>query len=296
MGSIQYFTLLEFRANFWGDEPTPSQRRKLMMDEIQKARERYMKKAAAESIDPKEYPKQLIFMANDIEMCEQAFANMLGVCTLDGYRSKTWVSVVDEVIGGKFLLKHKKSKKKTYIKDSKMFKRDHAYSYQKNVVESEVMDRSAFAAHSNYYYLPYATERAFYGEYAHWCKAMKIVERAQEATFKRAFKMLIADKAKDGIQLRLSGGKGSFDKCDICHNADKLLMKSNNWSDVEREIIESYRRQHISQQFEERMKLQSNIAETYKTDHVGQPVKALLFADGMTVYRGMYVGSVYILA
>ena len=284
--NISYYSVLQFRSKFWENEPTPSQRRKLMMDEVRNARTRYLEKVANEVVDPKQYPKQLIFCADGVELCEQAFVNMLSVCTVDGYRSKTWISIVDEVVNGKSAHKCNKFKKKKYAKDIKMFKRDHAYSYQKSVVESEVMDRSAFADHSNHYYLPYATERAFYGEYAHWCKAMNIVERAQEATFKRAFKMLIEDKAKDGIYLRLSGGKGSFDKCDICHNADQLLRKSNNWSEVEIGIIESYRRQHISQQFEERMKLQSNIAETYKTDHLGQPVKALLFADGMTVYRG----------
>ena len=82
---------------------------------------------------------------------------------------------------------------------------------------------------------------------------------------------------------------GSFQKCDICHNADQLLRRSDNWSDAQLFIIQSYRRQHIQQQFDERIKLQDNIASTYKVDHNGQPVTALLFGDGMTVYSGMYV-------
>ena len=79
---------------------------------------------------------------------------------------------------------------------------------------------------------------------------------------------------------------GSFDKCDVCHNADRLLSKRSNWSDAELSIIEAYRRQHIVQQFEERIKLQENIADTYKLDENGRPVSALVFGDGMTTYTG----------
>jgi hypothetical protein len=85
----------------------------------------------------------------------------------------------------------------------------------------------------------------------------------------------------------MSGGKGSFDKCEICHNADQLLKRSNNWSDAEIAIIESYRRQHITQQFEERAKMQSNIGETYKLDEGGQPLTAVVFGDGMSTYTGL---------
>ena len=79
---------------------------------------------------------------------------------------------------------------------------------------------------------------------------------------------------------------GSFDKCDICHNADRLLNRKTVWSDAERRIIQAYRRQHIVQQFDERIKLQQNIADTYKLDENGRPVTALVFGDGMTVYTG----------
>jgi hypothetical protein len=79
---------------------------------------------------------------------------------------------------------------------------------------------------------------------------------------------------------------GSFDKCDICHNADNLLKATNNWSPAELEIIKAYRRQHITQQFDERIKLQQNIDDTHTLDHNGQPMKALVFGDGMTIYTG----------
>jgi hypothetical protein len=80
---------------------------------------------------------------------------------------------------------------------------------------------------------------------------------------------------------------GSFDKCDICHNADRLLSRKVLWSAAQREIIESYRRQHITQQFDERIKLQQNIAGTHEVDVNGRPLSALVFGDGMTAYTGM---------
>jgi hypothetical protein len=79
---------------------------------------------------------------------------------------------------------------------------------------------------------------------------------------------------------------GSFDKCDICHSADRLLNRRNTWSPEQREIIEAYRRQHIAQQFDERIKLQQNISESYILDVNGRPLTAVVFGDGMTAYTG----------
>jgi hypothetical protein len=86
---------------------------------------------------------------------------------------------------------------------------------------------------------------------------------------------------------------GSFDKCDICHNADRLLNKKNLFSKMETEIIEAYRRQHIIQQFDERIKLQQNITGTYELDANGRPLSALVFGDGMTAYTGIFSYDLY---
>jgi hypothetical protein len=172
------------------------------------------------------------------------------------------------------------------MKDTKQFKFEHAYSHILGVVESEIGDRTANANYENHLYLPYAKNRNFYGEYVHVCQVYNYPERASESVFNRALTKVITTKAKEGVQVRLSGGKGGFDKCDICHNADLLLKRSHGWSDEEKAIIHAYRRQHIAQQFAERVKLQSNIANTYKLDHNGQPKSALIFGDGMTVYTG----------
>jgi hypothetical protein len=79
---------------------------------------------------------------------------------------------------------------------------------------------------------------------------------------------------------------GSFDRCEVCHNAEELLKRAVNWSKEEAEIIKTYRRRHILQQFEERIKLQDNIASTYELDSNQRPLTALLLPDGMTTVTG----------
>ena len=79
---------------------------------------------------------------------------------------------------------------------------------------------------------------------------------------------------------------GTFDKCDICHNAEQLLKRAATWSKEEVEIIRNYRRRHIQQQFDERIKLRDNIASTYEVDSNGRPKTLLLLADGMTAVAG----------
>jgi hypothetical protein len=155
-------------------------------------------------------------------------------------------------------------------------------------VESEVVDRSAYRGQDNSVYLPYSKNLYFYHEYKYFYDQQVENLQASESTFYRALKQLIKDQAalSKPICVKLSGGKGNFDKCDICHNADQLLQARNNWSEEQISIIESYRRRHIQQQFDERITLQNNIASTYRLDHNGQPVRALLFGDGMTVYTG----------
>jgi hypothetical protein len=73
----------------------------------------------------------------------------------------------------------------------------------------------------------------------------------------------------------------------VCHNAEQLLKRSKSWSKDEVNIIREYRRRHILQQFDERIKLQSNIASTYELDSNGRPKSALLLPDGMTTVTGI---------
>ena len=91
---------------------------------------------------------------------------------------------------------------------------------------------------------------------------------------------------EENTKLKLSGGKGHFEKCDICHSAEQLLQNSPHWTKSERNIVYAYRRRHIAQQFAERVKLRENIESTYEMGDDGQPRVALLFNDGMTVVKG----------
>jgi hypothetical protein len=68
---MRLYTILEYRQAFWGKEPSSEERRLLMADAIRSARHAYMMKASTESLKPTDYPNQLVFIANGIEMCEQ---------------------------------------------------------------------------------------------------------------------------------------------------------------------------------------------------------------------------------
>jgi hypothetical protein len=153
-------------------------------------------------------------------------------------------------------------------------------------VDSAIVDRSAFHGQENSIYLPYRRRNFFYGEYDWICKKRGIVQRAKKTTFKRAFKLLKENKLKnDSISIKFNQGKGSFDRCEICHNAEQLLTRKK-WSSKQVEIIKTYRRLHIEQQFAERVTLQSNIAKTYEYDSNGQPTSCLFFSDGFSAWKG----------
>ena len=149
-----------------------------------------------------------------------------------------------------------------------------------------MIDRSAFHGQENSVYLPYRRLNFFFGEYEWVCKSRGILKSSAGAsTFRSAWTELKKDKLLSGIRIKFNGGKGSFDKCEICHNAEQLLARKC-WSSQQVDIIKTYRRHHIRQQFDERLKLQTNIANTYKCDSAGQPTSCLLFSDGMTAVKG----------
>ena len=165
-------------------------------------------------------------------------------------------------------------------------KMEHAYAYIKTIVESDMVDRSAYMGQDNSVYLPYRKVSFFYGEYKYQSKDRGVYNFAGESTFRKAYRLLVKDKKiKDNVMVKLSSGKGSFDQCEICHNAEQLLHRKV-WSDEQANVIIGYRRRHIDQQFAERLTLQQNIASTYLCDNVGQPKSCLFFSDGMTVMKG----------
>lgn len=144
---------------------------------------------------------------------------------------------------------------------------------------------SAFEGHDKTIYIPYPDIHYFYYEYEAFCTSNK-VERASRAgltTFGLAWK-----KMSDELCLSLSGGRGGHDTCAVCANAKESLRESDDcgWSPEERDIIMEFRRQHIYQQMQERIHLESNIQETYALDPLGRPIVALVLIDAMSKYRG----------
>lgn len=147
--------------------------------------------------------------------------------------------------------------------------------------------RSAFEGQENVVVLPYNNLQYFYGEYAFTRKSQGNRDHARLTTFKKAARQLRDHLShEEGLVVKLNGGKGTFEKCDICHNAEQLLRGNRQWGKCERNVIYAYRRRHIVQQFAERIKLRQNITSTYELGDDGQPLVALLFSDGMTVVKG----------
>lgn len=100
MSHMLYTSLIHHRKEFWGKMPSALERRRKMKTAVEGARKFYISKASEGPINPDDYPDQLIFTAVDgTIMCEQAFVCMLGLATVDGFKSKTWTSVRNEVIG-----------------------------------------------------------------------------------------------------------------------------------------------------------------------------------------------------
>jgi hypothetical protein len=65
-----------------------------------------------------------------------------------------------------------------------------------------------------------------------------------------------------------------------------LVIFANLFIMIFSKIIEAYRCQQISQQFDERIKLQHNISKSYIIDANVRPLTAVVFGDGMTAYTG----------
>ena len=67
---------------------------------IKDARTNYLKLVAETSERAGEFCDQLVFYSSKgVCVCEQAYTNMLGLTTVDGFRSKTWKNVRAEVLG-----------------------------------------------------------------------------------------------------------------------------------------------------------------------------------------------------
>lgn len=199
-------TLGEYRIDFWEDVPTASERRAKVVDALTLARHQYLRKASLVAVNPEEYPDQLLFKANDKEVCEKFYANLLGMADDKGFKNKRWNDEVDVFVG-------RREPKQHTIKTNGMAsasKREHAHAYILKTVESQIMDKSAHANYDNHLYLPYNTLTVFFDEYVYLCRHNNVMDQAQRSTFALAMKDVIKAKKRDGVAIRLSGGKGNF--------------------------------------------------------------------------------------
>lgn len=76
-------------------------------------------------------------------------------------------------------------------KDVVSSKKEHAYAYIKSVVESDMVDRSAYQGQDRSIYLPYRAVSFFYGEYQWLYKDRGVLDIAGESTFRKAMKELV---------------------------------------------------------------------------------------------------------
>lgn len=175
-----------------------------------------------------------------------------------------------------------------------------------------ICDATAYADLDDCLYLPYKKISHLFAEYENYHadhgkdKACK----AGESTFRHVFGQVAQEKK---LKLSGSGGNfsffhtcslnsflncfhiesfccrlGSFETCDICSNADQLLLiaKKEHWPPQQKDIVVHWRRLHLRKQQREREHLIKNIEETRKLDAHGQPMSVLILLDGMTNVKG----------
>ena len=175
-----------------------------MKEEFSKARAQYLQKLERGGTPSPAKHGSFLFLINSQEACEKAFVNILGLADTNGHKSKTWNHE-----RSKFLGDAEDDSILEDVKISRRAKRDHAYSYIKRVVDSEITDRSAFRNQANTIFLPYRKARFFYGEYDFYCVHNKIVERGRESTFGRALDDIREAYEKEGKKIKFNSGKGT---------------------------------------------------------------------------------------
>ena len=76
-------------------------------------------------------------------------------------------------------------------RDMRSNKLEHAYAYIKSVVESDMIDRSAYQGQDKSVYLPYRAVSFFFGEYVWLFKDRGVPDIAGESTFRKAMNALV---------------------------------------------------------------------------------------------------------
>ena len=131
-----------------------------------------MLKSSVEALTTeKNFKDQLCFMVGKEQVCEKAFANIVGMADVRGFKNDVWRNEAKNfkefsITGMCSAAKRSTGKRSTglsnkHAADTESSKLEHAYAYILQVVESMVMDKSAHANYGNHSYLPYHTGIVF---------------------------------------------------------------------------------------------------------------------------------------
>jgi hypothetical protein len=102
MKTLSHMTMVKYRLDFWGKTPNSKDRWNKFVEAIKAARKLFTVRILNGTALACNYDTPMIFMADNQELCEQAYCNMLGVATSQGYRSSLWKHAVSFCNGGKF--------------------------------------------------------------------------------------------------------------------------------------------------------------------------------------------------
>lgn len=101
MRNLPYMTMAKYRVEFWGKIPNSDERWNKFVEAIKSARQLFAERIVNGTANASDYSTPMIFLADKHEMCEQAYCNMLGVATSQGYKSSLWKKAVSFCNGGK---------------------------------------------------------------------------------------------------------------------------------------------------------------------------------------------------
>mgnify|MGYP003387232042 CR=1 FL=1 len=101
MKILPYMTMVKYRIDFWKKVPNGDERWKKIVAAIQAARQLFSERIINGTANARDYSSPMIFMAGEQELCEQAYCNMLGVASSQGYRGNLWKKAVSFCNGGK---------------------------------------------------------------------------------------------------------------------------------------------------------------------------------------------------
>jgi hypothetical protein len=173
----------------------------------------------------------------------------------------------------------KASSEKTNYQPQREIARDFIIRYGDRYGDSSV---DAGEANDNVKILPVYSQAELYREYTNHCATIRDGNVVSSSTFRNAWNEL----KKEGA-IKCLRSRGTFHTCDICNNANELLL--GNFKAHQKEIIKKYKQVHLIQQAAERSSLNARKQEAIlsrEEDNPHQPSHCLIFGDGMTKYAG----------